>query len=531
MVVELNGIRSTSSAELNGTIAMLKNCATQNRQQEVPKPNSFQTILKKPQEKKQSLEKEVNPSENSLKNIKRNESVDEKRVQMAPNPCDDKSIKDPGSIHKNETKSEVERDLDEGELQLSKPEESHDSSVMRGLDAVDESGYLADNDETDFDQQFSWARHSSRFEETPELSLEESREVIQAQHSVSGDFIVFQNNTRENEQEQIALMQRDHDIKTNAIPTPDSKLTTGPYIKRFHASHTKMGELSSLEMQSRPSLEHEDDITTTQKDLNSREFVSLQSSREMPELMSRGRNDSGVDLLSHDGLERLSSTTSRENAPQMVEERDVVVVGEDVESTLISTPLELMAESTSRESNDFVSTLDDNDAFKMPNKIEGSISFQMNALNQKGEAPLFIAPLRQVAFQLTKALDTRVNHLTFQLDPEHLGKVDVELKIMNDNHVQAIFHVDNPESYELLRRDSAELQALLNEAGFESNANDFSFHYRDPHSNSGEQESSFQSSSRMREQQELNESSLEVGLDVQPFLRRPDPSKTLDTLI
>jgi flagellar hook-length control protein FliK len=166
----------------------------------------------------------------------------------------------------------------------------------------------------------------------------------------------------------------------------------------------------------------------------------------------------------------------------------------------------------------------------MPNKTDGSIAPQMNALNQRGDAPLSVMPLRQVALQLTRALDTRVNHLTFQLDPEHLGKVDIELKIMNDNHVQAIFHVDNPESYELLRKDSAELQALLSEAGFESNADDFSFNYRDPNSESGERESSFLSSARTR-QHEMQEAPIEGSLDVQPFLRRPDPSKTLDTLI
>lgn len=529
MVIELNSVRNTNSVELNGKSSILKNCVIQNRTKEEPKPNSFQTILKKPHEKKHFLEQESNSSTEGFQNRNPSKSVDEKPALVDSNFCEE----DPGAVGANETKTKSEHQMnsDKGEFQLSRSEECDDSSLIKLLDDGGEAGYWEDDDGYDFDPQVSWVEHPVGYEETPALSLEESRERIQAQHGANGGFMVFHDNTMEDEQAQIVLVPIDKSLKTNAGPQSDSTFIPGPDAKGFSSSHTKVGDVSPSVIQVRTSLEHENATTTFHKDLNSSEFISLQRSREIPELMSRGRNDSGVDLLSRDGLESLSSKASKERLPQMMEARDVVVVDEEInQSMMTSMSPELVPEETPRENNNFLSTLDDNDAFKIPNKMDASISPQMNALHQKVEAPLSIAPLRQVALQLTKALDTRVNHLSFQLDPEHLGKVDVELKIMNDNHVQAIFHVDNPESYELLRRDSAELQALLNEAGFESSSDDFSFNYRDPNSESGEQKSPFLSPSRTK-QQEVQELTIEGGLDARSFIRRPDPSKTLDTLI
>jgi flagellar hook-length control protein FliK len=541
MAVELNGVRSTNSSELSGSITTLKNCVTSNRQKGALKPDSFNAHLKKPLEKPPYLEKATDPSTHSTIRTKCNDSADEQRSWMESKPSARKSMKDSSDVEKSDAKSEILKDYGQEELQLPKTEAIHDLSfegLFDDMDGADVAGYLADSDESGIEPQFSWFKYSSDSKEMPELLLEESPEISQAQHSANGDSIISSNNTKEIgqghiifaphevEQEQIVLAPKTHIIKMNSTPTPD------PYKKGLYDPDTRMGELSSPRIQMRSSLEGENTMTTVQMDLNSSELVSLQYSREIPELMSRGRSDSGIDLLSKGGLEIVPSQISEENSPRMMEVSDVTIfVGEEVDnSTLDTTSLESLSKRTPRQGDDFVGALDDQDVLKMPNKADGSVALQMNALNQRGDAALSITPLRQVALQLTKALDTRVNHLTFQLDPEHLGKVDVELKIMNDNHVQAIFHVDNPESYELLRKDSAELQALLSEAGFESSADDFSFNYRDPHSKSGERESSFLSSARTR-QHEMQESAIEGSLGVQSSLRRPDPSKTLDTLI
>ncbi|MBX9697596.1 MAG: flagellar hook-length control protein FliK [Alphaproteobacteria bacterium] len=541
MVVELNSIRNTKSAELSGSIATLKNCVTADRQKGVLKTNSFQMHLKKPIEKTPYLEKAPDSSAHSTIRTKCNNSADEGRLRMASKSSAQKSMKGSSDVRKSDIKSEILKDYSQEELQLPKAEASHDLSLEEffdDMDGVDAAGYLADSDESDLDPQLSWFKYSTDSKEMPELLLEESYEISQAQHSANENSIISSNNTKdigqghvifapqEIEQEQLALAPKTHIMKTNSTPTPD------PYAKGLYASDTRMGELSFPRIQMQSSLEGENTMTTVQMDLISSELVSLQYSRERPELMSRGRSDSGIDLLSKEGLEIVSSKISEENSPRRMEESDVTLfVEEEVDSaTLDSTPLESLSKRIPQQGDDFVGALDDQDMLKMPNKTDGSIALQMNALNQRGDAPLSIAPLRQVALQLTKALETRVNHLTFQLDPEHLGKVDVELKIMNDNYVQAIFHVDNPESYELLRKDSAELQALLSEAGFESSADDFSFNYRDPHSESGEKESPFLSSARTR-QHEIQESAIEGSLDVQSSFRRSDSSKTLDTLI
>lgn len=141
----------------------------------------------------------------------------------------------------------------------------------------------------------------------------------------------------------------------------------------------------------------------------------------------------------------------------------------------------------------------------------------------------FVAPVRQVALQLQKAIDHKIDRLTLALDPEHLGKVEVELKITTDKHVQAIFNIENAEAYDLLKRDSHQLQDLLRQAGLDVSPQDFTFNHQNPKGNleQGQQQSLFLN----EKNQSMRAGYEEVDQVSSNMSRVRDLSKTVDTFI
>lgn len=97
----------------------------------------------------------------------------------------------------------------------------------------------------------------------------------------------------------------------------------------------------------------------------------------------------------------------------------------------------------------------------------------------------FIANLRQhlqslpaheqVAIHIQRAVSDRLGKLTVDLSPVELGRIQVKLRIDEDNHVAATVSVERPGTLELLQRDSRALERALQEAGLKTDSGSLSF--------------------------------------------------------
>ncbi len=87
-------------------------------------------------------------------------------------------------------------------------------------------------------------------------------------------------------------------------------------------------------------------------------------------------------------------------------------------------------------------------------------------------------PTEQVAVQIRQAVATGGNHVTIRLQPATLGQVDVHLEIADDRLVQARVVVDKSETLDLLRRDSAQLERALSNAGLQTDTGGLNFSLR-----------------------------------------------------
>jgi flagellar hook-length control protein FliK len=81
---------------------------------------------------------------------------------------------------------------------------------------------------------------------------------------------------------------------------------------------------------------------------------------------------------------------------------------------------------------------------------------------------------RQVALQITKALDQDRTEIRIRLDPPELGKVDIQLEF-RDLRLSAAVSAERSDTLELLQRDSRSLMRALREAGLELADADLSF--------------------------------------------------------
>jgi flagellar hook-length control protein FliK len=81
---------------------------------------------------------------------------------------------------------------------------------------------------------------------------------------------------------------------------------------------------------------------------------------------------------------------------------------------------------------------------------------------------------RQVALQITKALDQDRTEIRIRLDPPELGEVDIQLEF-RDLRLSASVSAERSDTLELLQRDSRSLARALREAGLELADADLSF--------------------------------------------------------
>ena len=81
---------------------------------------------------------------------------------------------------------------------------------------------------------------------------------------------------------------------------------------------------------------------------------------------------------------------------------------------------------------------------------------------------------RQVALQITRALDQDRTEIRIRLDPPELGEVDIQLEF-RDLRLTAAVSAERSDTLELLQRDSRALTRALREAGLELADSDLSF--------------------------------------------------------
>ena len=85
------------------------------------------------------------------------------------------------------------------------------------------------------------------------------------------------------------------------------------------------------------------------------------------------------------------------------------------------------------------------------------------------------ATFDQVAVQIGKAAADGLDKISIQLKPESLGRIDVQLQVGHDGHVNATIAAHQQTTLDLLRRDSYSLQRALQDAGLRTDAGSLSF--------------------------------------------------------
>jgi flagellar hook-length control protein FliK len=107
------------------------------------------------------------------------------------------------------------------------------------------------------------------------------------------------------------------------------------------------------------------------------------------------------------------------------------------------------------------------------------------AQGTNGRRADFIANLRQhlqnlpaheqVAVHIQRAVTDRLSKLTVELSPVELGRIQVKLKIDEENRVSATVTVERAGTLELLQKDARALERALQEAGLKTDSSSLSF--------------------------------------------------------
>jgi len=85
---------------------------------------------------------------------------------------------------------------------------------------------------------------------------------------------------------------------------------------------------------------------------------------------------------------------------------------------------------------------------------------------------------QMIAVQIQRNAAAKIDSFTLQLEPADLGRLDIELKFHRDGSVQAHLAADRPETLALLQKDSAHLERILQQAGFDTKDGALSFDLR-----------------------------------------------------
>ena len=84
-------------------------------------------------------------------------------------------------------------------------------------------------------------------------------------------------------------------------------------------------------------------------------------------------------------------------------------------------------------------------------------------------------PLEALAVQIARKFDQGLSQFEISLHPAELGKLDISLNVSDDGRVNAVLRAERPETLDLLRQDSRQLESQLRQAGLDVGSNSLSF--------------------------------------------------------
>jgi chemotaxis protein MotD len=93
--------------------------------------------------------------------------------------------------------------------------------------------------------------------------------------------------------------------------------------------------------------------------------------------------------------------------------------------------------------------------------------------------PPTAVPLTGLAIEIAARAQTGRNRFEIRLDPPELGRIHVHLDVDNSGHVTSHLVVDRVETLDALRRDAADLERALQQAGLKTSDSGLQFSLRD----------------------------------------------------
>ncbi|MEO5373782.1 MAG: flagellar hook-length control protein FliK [Alphaproteobacteria bacterium] len=84
----------------------------------------------------------------------------------------------------------------------------------------------------------------------------------------------------------------------------------------------------------------------------------------------------------------------------------------------------------------------------------------------------------QIKVDISKAVADGNDHISIQLKPEELGRIEIKLDMNQGGRVHAVVTADNPQTLEMLKQDARGLEKALQDAGLSADGSSLSFNLR-----------------------------------------------------
>lgn len=91
----------------------------------------------------------------------------------------------------------------------------------------------------------------------------------------------------------------------------------------------------------------------------------------------------------------------------------------------------------------------------------------------------YMPPAHQMAMQVQRAIQDGNERLSIRLNPQELGRIDVQLEIGSEGKLRAKVMVENPQTLEMLQKDARTLEKALQDAGLQTDQNSLAFSLQD----------------------------------------------------
>ncbi len=91
----------------------------------------------------------------------------------------------------------------------------------------------------------------------------------------------------------------------------------------------------------------------------------------------------------------------------------------------------------------------------------------------------YMPPTHQMAMHVQRAVQEGNERLSIRLNPQELGRIDVQLEIGSEGKLRAKVMAENPQTLEMLQKDSKTLEKALQDAGLQTDQHSLSFSLQD----------------------------------------------------